>query len=110
MSQNLSGNGYVLTHCLEPKGPAFSGETQCKELELGCPLEKSDHHLCRMTHPAEITLGFVRPTYISVVRIHHSQLSRQILKEMGAYINMNQPGRICQNMDTVNQTTPGLVR
>ena len=44
MSQNLSGNGYVLTHCLEPKGPAFSGETQCNESELEFSSEKSDHH------------------------------------------------------------------
>ena len=76
-------SGYDPTHCLEPEGPAFSGETQCKELKLGCPLENFDHHFmkdcqCRMTHPAEITLGFVRPTYISVVRINYSQLSQQI--------------------------------
>ena len=44
MSQNLLGNGYILTHCLEPKGPAFSGETQCNESELEFSLENSDHH------------------------------------------------------------------
>ena len=47
MSPNLSANGYVLTHCLEPEGPAFSGETQCKELDLGRSLEKSDHHFMK---------------------------------------------------------------
>ena len=60
MSQNLSGNNYVLTHCLEPKGPAFSGETQCNKSELEFSSENSDRHYmkgcqCRMTHPAEIT-------------------------------------------------------
>ena len=74
MSQNLSGNGYVLTHDLEPKGPAFSGETQCNESELEFSSENSDHHYingcqCRVAHPTEITLGFVRQTYISVMAI-----------------------------------------
>ena len=83
MSQNLSGNGYVLTHCLEPKGPAFSGETQCNESELEFSSEKSDHHYmkgcqCRMTQLAEITFGFVRRTYISVVIIKSHSISRQI--------------------------------
>ena len=83
MSQNLSGNGYVLTHCLEPKGPAFSGDTQYNESELEFSSEKSDHHYmkgcqCRMTHPTEITLGFVTQTYISVMITNHTQLSQQI--------------------------------
>ena len=83
MSQNLSGNRYVLPHCLEPKGLAFSGETQYNESELGCSLEKSDHHYmkgcqCRVAHPAEITFGFVRRTYISVVIIKSHSASQQI--------------------------------
>ena len=83
MSQNLSGNGYVLTHCLEPKGPAFSGETQCNESELEFSSENSDHHYmkgcqCRVAHPAEITFGFVRRTYISVMIIKSHSASQQI--------------------------------
>ena len=83
MSQNLSGNGYVLTHCLEPIGPAFSGETQCNESELEFSSENSDHHYmkgcqCRVAHPAEITFGFVRQTYISVVIIKSHLASPRI--------------------------------
>ena len=83
MSQNLSGNGYVLTHCLEPKGPTFSGENQCNELELEFSLEKYDHHYikgcqCRVAHPAEIIFGFVRRTYISVMIIKSHSASQQI--------------------------------
>ena len=82
MSQNLSGNGYVLTHCLEPKGPAFSGETQCNESVLEFSSENSDHHYMkgcnRVAHPAEITFGFVRRTYISVVIIKSHSASQQI--------------------------------
>ena len=83
MSQNLSGNGYVLTHCLEPKGPAFSAKTQCNESELEFSAETSDHYYmkgcqCRVAHPAEITFGFVRRTYISVVIIKSHSASQQI--------------------------------
>ena len=83
MSQNLSGNGYVSTHYLEPKGPAFSGETQCNESELEFTSEKSDHHYmkgcqCRVAHPAEIAFGFVRRTYVSVVIIKSHSASQQI--------------------------------
>ena len=97
MSQNLSGNGYVLTHCLEPKGPAFSGETQCKQLELGCPQEKSDHHFmkdcqCRVTHPAEITLGFVSPTYISVV-VMKSHLAKSADLKRNGSLYKHEPAR-----------------
>ena len=81
MSQNLSGNGYVLTHCLEPKGPAFSGETQCNESELEFSSEKYDHHYTkgcqhRVGQPAEITFGFVRRSYISVVIIKSHSASQ----------------------------------
>ena len=83
MSQNLSGNGYVLTHGLEPKGLAFSGETQCNESELEFSSENSDHHYmkgcqCRVAHPMEITFGFVRQTYISVMIIKSHSASQQI--------------------------------
>ena len=83
MSQNLSGNGYVLTHCLEPKGPAFSGETQCNESELEFPSENYDNHYMKgcqywMAHIEEITFGFVRRTYISVVIIKSHSTSQQI--------------------------------
>ena len=83
MSQNLSGNGYVLTHCLEPKGPAFSGEIECNESKLMFSSEKSNHHYmkgcqCRVAHPAEITFGFVRRTYILVVIIKSHSASQQI--------------------------------
>ena len=83
MSQNLSGDGYVLTHCWEPKGPAFSGETQCNESELEFSSENSDHHYMkgcqyRVAHPAEITFGFVRRTYISVMIIKSHSASQQI--------------------------------
>ena len=81
MSQNLSGNGYVLTHCLKPKGPAFSGETQCKESELEFSSENSNHLYmkgcqCQVAHPTEITFGFVRRTYISVVKIKSHSASQ----------------------------------
>ena len=83
MSQNLSGNGYVLTHCLEPKGPTFSGETQCNESELEFSSEKFDYHYmkgcqCRVAHPAEITFGYVRWKYILVVIIKSHSASQQI--------------------------------
>ena len=83
MIQNLSGNGDVLTHCLVPKGPAFSDVTQHNESELEFSSENYDHHCmkgcqCRVAHIAEITFGFVRWTYILVMIIKSHSASQQI--------------------------------
>lgn len=63
-----------------------------------------------MLDQSEITLEFVRQViYPSQDNPSQSAKSADI-KIIGARISMNKPRKICQNVDTVKQTTPEAVR